>query len=85
MYDGRAPPNIKKIIPPGESAFGDGEGSALTLVFPNAEADDDDESDDELEIGAQGTDFKCPITMTLLQDPVTSFVVADFFPALPRS
>lgn len=36
-----------------------------------AEEGDEDE-DDEIEIGAQQTDFKCPITMSILQDPLSS-------------
>ncbi|EAU86249.2 hypothetical protein CC1G_03460 [Coprinopsis cinerea okayama7 len=34
--------------------------------------DGDDSDDDDLEIGGQTQDFKCPITLTILIDPLTS-------------
>ncbi|ORY91552.1 hypothetical protein BCR35DRAFT_69745 [Leucosporidium creatinivorum] len=37
-----------------------------------AEADDTDDSDDELEVGAQSTDYKCPLTLQLLKDAHSS-------------
>ncbi|SGY85641.1 BQ5605_C009g05767 [Microbotryum silenes-dioicae] len=40
--------------------------------FIPSQAGDEDDSDDEIEIGAQSSDFKCPLTLTLLTDPVTS-------------
>ncbi|SCV70546.1 BQ2448_3308 [Microbotryum intermedium] len=40
--------------------------------FIPSQAGDEDDSDDEIEIGAQSSDFKCPLTLTLLKDPVTS-------------
>ena len=39
---------------------------------------DDEESDDDIEMGAQQADFKCPLTLTLLKDPVTSYVLPPF-------
>jgi E3 SUMO-protein ligase NSE2 len=35
---------------------------------------DESDSDDELEVGGVTQDFKCPITLTILQNPLTSYV-----------
>ncbi|GAA6019039.1 hypothetical protein JCM11491_002498 [Sporobolomyces phaffii] len=60
--DGASMPNIKKFLPRDASANGGG----------GAEGADD--SDEELEIGAQSTDFRCPLTASILEDPYTSSV-----------
>lgn len=44
---------------------------ALTDFFEK-EAGDASDSDDELEIGGQTQDYKCPITLGLLKDPLTA-------------
>ncbi|RXW24452.1 hypothetical protein EST38_g1451 [Candolleomyces aberdarensis] len=43
----------------------------LTNFIKKEEGDDSDD-DDELEIGGQTQDYKCPITLTLLVNPLTS-------------
>ncbi|GAA6058837.1 hypothetical protein JCM10212_002781 [Sporobolomyces blumeae] len=40
--------------------------------LPREKADAVEESDEELEIGAQSADFRCPLSMTILEDPYTS-------------
>lgn len=37
-----------------------------------------DSDDEEVEIGAQSTDFRCPLTVSILEDPYTSYVLASF-------
>lgn len=32
----------------------------------------DEAEDDDIEIGGQQSDFKCPLTLSLLEDPMTS-------------
>ncbi|KAG6890782.1 hypothetical protein C0995_003212 [Termitomyces sp. Mi166 len=52
-------------------------GSAIppiTEFIPKEDGDDSDE-DDDLEMGGVSQNYNCPITLTLLVDPVTSYVV----------
>lgn len=46
----------------------------LTNFFEK-EVGDESDSDDELEIGGQTQDYKCPITLSLLKDPLTAYVL----------
>lgn len=80
MYDGKATPNMKHFIAAGTANTSSSPCWFLTHAFlpfcltaepGDAEVDDDD----EIEIGAQQSDFKCPITLTLLKDPMTSCVL----------
>jgi len=41
------------------------------------------DSDDEVEIGAQSTDFRCPLTASILEDPFTSYVSLSLPALLP--
>lgn len=50
---------------------GEGAMPPLTDMIP-AEPGDNDDDDDELEIGGARIDYKCPITATLLVDPVVN-------------
>ena len=47
----------------------------LTNFFEK-EVGDESDSDDELEIGGQTQDYKCPITLSLLKDPLTAYVLS---------
>jgi SUMO ligase MMS21 Smc5/6 complex component len=38
-----------------------------------SEPGDDSDDDDEIEVGGVTQDYKCPITLTPLQDPLTSY------------
>ncbi|KAF6757471.1 hypothetical protein DFP72DRAFT_1065769 [Ephemerocybe angulata] len=51
----------------------------LTNFIEKEEGDDSD--DDDLEIGGQTVDYKCPITLTLLKDPLTSAACGHSFSA----
>ena len=42
-----------------------------------AEPGDEDDSDDEIEVGAQTTDFKCPLLLSVLKDPMSSCVFSS--------
>ncbi|GAA6033653.1 hypothetical protein JCM8097_004367 [Rhodosporidiobolus ruineniae] len=50
----------------------------MKRFLPREDADEDD-SDDELEIGAQQQTFQCPITLTDFEDPYTSTVCPHSF------
>lgn len=54
----------------------------LTNFFEK-EAGDESDSDDELEIGGQTQDYKCPITLGLLTDPLTACVPPLSLPPIP--
>ncbi|KAL8290172.1 hypothetical protein RQP46_003111 [Phenoliferia psychrophenolica] len=43
----------------------------LKKMIP-AEAGDDEDSDDEIEVGPQKQDFKCPLLLSIMKDPMTS-------------
>jgi hypothetical protein len=68
---GRPMPNMKKFLPMsggeqnGNGAQGGGNG---------------EDSDSDVEMGAQSTDFRCPLSATILQDPYTSSVVLLYPP-----
>ncbi|EMD39937.1 hypothetical protein CERSUDRAFT_132615 [Gelatoporia subvermispora B] len=49
--------------------------------LPREEGDDSDDDEDVL-VGGVTQDFKCPLTLTLLQDPVTSSVCGHSFSAV---
>ncbi|GAA5977596.1 hypothetical protein JCM5350_002286 [Sporobolomyces pararoseus] len=64
-FSGGAPmPNIKKFLPRevDENGGENGQGAG----------GEGESSDEELEIGAQSTDFRCPLTASILEDPYTS-------------
>lgn len=47
-------------------------------------AEDGEESDDEdIEIGGRTQDFRCPLTLKLMENPVTSCVYDRIYPAQP--
>lgn len=46
------------------------------------EANDDEDSDDDIEIGAATTDFKCALTMGDLKDAMTSYVFIFLRPSI---
>ncbi|KAF8908919.1 hypothetical protein CPB84DRAFT_1766349 [Gymnopilus junonius] len=52
----------------------------ITEFIPKEDGDDDDD-DDELETGGVTQNYKCPITLTLLINPVTSKVCGHSFSA----
>lgn len=45
-----------------------------SLFSMRVEANDDEDSDDDIEIGAATADFKCALTMSDLKDAMTSYV-----------
>lgn len=47
---------------------------SLIYACAKIEAGDNEDSDDDLEIGGKTQDYKCPISLTLLTDPLTSYV-----------
>lgn len=55
---------------------GEGAMPPLTDAIP-AEPGDEDDDGDELEVGGARIDYKCPLTATLLADPVTKYVHAN--------
>ncbi|KAK4701755.1 E3 SUMO-protein ligase NSE2, partial [Phenoliferia sp. Uapishka_3] len=55
-----------------EALYGDGVPNIKKMI--PAEAGDEEDSDDEIEVGAQTTDFKCPLTLSVMKDPMSSFV-----------
>jgi len=48
-----------------------------------SEPGDVSDEDDDIEVGGVTQDFKCPLTLTPLQDPLTSFVSFFTFRACP--
>lgn len=51
---------------------------AFLLSSIITEAGDDEDSDDDIEIGAQQHDFRCPLTLKLLTEPMTSYVSSHY-------
>lgn len=47
-------------------------------TYERAEEGDEDDSDDDIVVGGATQDYKCPITLTLFADPVTSYVSHSF-------
>jgi hypothetical protein len=43
-----------------------------TQPTPVSEDGDDSDADDDLEVGGMTQDYKCPLTLTLLVDPMTA-------------
>ncbi|GAA6014804.1 hypothetical protein JCM10207_002187 [Rhodosporidiobolus poonsookiae] len=60
-------------------SLSDGGGVPNIKRFLPREDGDEDDSDDELEIGAQQHSFQCPITLTDLEDPYSSTVCPHAF------
>ncbi|OCH86400.1 hypothetical protein OBBRIDRAFT_738066 [Obba rivulosa] len=52
----------------------------VTDFLPREEGDDSDD-DEDVVVGGVTQDFKCPLTLTLLQDPMTSTVCGHSFSA----
>ncbi|GAA5892242.1 SUMO ligase MMS21 [Sporobolomyces salmoneus] len=73
---GTAVPNIKKFLPREAAANGAGENGADGGAAAGSGGED---SDEELEIGAQSTDFRCPLTAAILEDPYTSTLCPHSF------
>lgn len=46
---------------------------------PPLTEDGDDPEDDEIDVGGAQTDFKCPLTLTLLENPMTSSLCPHSF------
>ncbi|CEQ40610.1 SPOSA6832_02246, partial [Sporobolomyces salmonicolor] len=60
--------------------FTEGQGVPNIKKFlPKEIGDEEEDSDEELEIGAQTHDFKCPLTMAICEDPYTSTVCPHSF------
>lgn len=65
------------------TTFIDKGGCALRLLTIDAdsahlsEPGDESDDDDDIEVGGVTQDYKCPLTLTPLQDPMTSY--ASFF------
>jgi SUMO ligase MMS21 Smc5/6 complex component len=43
----------------------------------HSEDGDDDDDDDDIVVGGATQDYKCPITLRLFIDPVTSYVSSN--------
>ncbi|KAG6917463.1 hypothetical protein DXG01_002440 [Tephrocybe rancida] len=67
QYPDTAIPPLTEFIPKGRDAN------------PPTEDGDDSDDDDDLEMGGVSQNYNCPITLTLLDDPVTSDVCKHSF------
>ncbi len=68
---GQAAPPLTDFIPKGALS-----SEFATLVILKYVAEDGDESDDEddVQVGGITQDYRCPISLTIFVDPVTSYV-----------
>lgn len=41
--------------------------------------DNDSEDDSDIEVGGKTQDYKCPLTLSVMENPVTSYVALDVF------
>ncbi|THG97623.1 hypothetical protein EW145_g7580 [Phellinidium pouzarii] len=79
QYPEQAMPPITEFIPRGLcSIFPQENNSANIRVSHNAE-DNDPSDDDEIEVGGATQVYTCPLTLTVLTDPVTSNICHHSF------
>ena len=53
----------------------------IIFILFSSENGDDSDDDDEIEIGGVTQDYRCPLTLTLLTDPLTAYVLSVSFHA----
>lgn len=75
-------PPITEFIPRGQLAFCFFPFSRFLISY--TEQGDESDDDDDVEVGGVTQDYKCPISLTPLVDPVTSCVLF-FFQSSPCS
>lgn len=69
LHDNQGMPPLIELIPRGklpEAVY------AYLLSWFVEEGDDDDDDDDDIVIGGVTQNYKCPLTMAILEKPMTS-------------
>ncbi|KAK4057978.1 hypothetical protein OIO90_001197 [Microbotryomycetes sp. JL221] len=77
-------PDVKKFLPRGKILYLNSFAFAFVmndLHLISTEQGDEEDDDDEIDI-AQSHDFKCPLTLKILEQPMTSYVAFFFGSAI---